>query len=386
MSAIMIAVCSFARTFKEAQNYVTPVILAVLIPGGIAALPATKLGGVMVVMPVGNMVLLARDLLLGAVIPPWKTAMVLLSTTLYAGAAVAVAASVFGRESVVFADAGSLKSSLSRRLIRPSGKPTVAMGLLVVALLFPMWFFVQSAFSPGPGEDASGLLHATGWLMPALFVLLPLAILTYWKVDIQNAFAIRMPKLRHLAVGILIGLSAWVPAHELHILQQSIVGTPNAMVETAKVMGQTLAALPVGSVLVLIALVPAVCEELLFRGFLLGSLSTSARKWGAILVSAVVFGVFHFLLFKLIVTVGLGVLLAYLCWQSRSILPGMAAHLLHNSIGVLFSLNPVWYQRMGIPEGAEWTHLPVHVLVVGGIVFLVGVLILSRPTSRAPTS
>jgi ABC-2 type transport system permease protein/sodium transport system permease protein len=59
MSAIMIAVCSFARTFKEAQNYVTPVILAVLIPGGIAALPATRLEGVMLVMPVGNMVLLA---------------------------------------------------------------------------------------------------------------------------------------------------------------------------------------------------------------------------------------------------------------------------------------------------------------------------------------
>jgi len=52
MSAIMIAVCSYARTFKEAQNYVTPVILAVLIPGGVAALPATRLEGVMLVMPV----------------------------------------------------------------------------------------------------------------------------------------------------------------------------------------------------------------------------------------------------------------------------------------------------------------------------------------------
>ena len=107
MSAIMIAVCSYARTFKEAQNYVTPVIMAVLIPGGIAALPATTLQGVMLVMPVGNMVLLARDLLLGAVVPWHSLATVLLSTTLYATAAVAVAASVFGKESVVFADASS---------------------------------------------------------------------------------------------------------------------------------------------------------------------------------------------------------------------------------------------------------------------------------------
>ena len=43
MSAIMIAVCSCARTFKEAQNYVLPVILAALFPGGIAALPGSRL-------------------------------------------------------------------------------------------------------------------------------------------------------------------------------------------------------------------------------------------------------------------------------------------------------------------------------------------------------
>ena len=34
MAAIMIAVCAFARTFKEAQNYIMPVIMLVLVPGG----------------------------------------------------------------------------------------------------------------------------------------------------------------------------------------------------------------------------------------------------------------------------------------------------------------------------------------------------------------
>jgi len=58
MSAIMLAVCSYARTFKEAQNYVTPVILAVLIPGGIAAMPTSRLDGIMQIVPVGNICLL----------------------------------------------------------------------------------------------------------------------------------------------------------------------------------------------------------------------------------------------------------------------------------------------------------------------------------------
>jgi len=386
MSAIMIAVCSFARTFKEAQNYVTPVILAVLIPGGIAALPATRLEGIMLVMPVGNMVLLARDFLLGATIPAVHIVMVLLSTTLYAGAAVALAANIFGKESVVFADAGSLRSSFSRKLVRPSDKPTVSMGLLVVAILFPVWFFVQSAFSPGLYEDVSGLLHATGWLMPVLFVIVPVFVLGYWKVDIRNTLSIRMPAPRHLVSGVLIGLSAWIPAHELNVLQQSVLGVPQAVIESAERLAETLRALPVGSVFVLIALIPAVCEELLFRGFLLSGLSSSARKWTAIVVSAAVFGVFHFFLFKFAVTAALGVLLGYMCWQSRSIVPAIIAHFLHNAIGAYSVVNPAWFQRIGIPAEAEWSHLPAHVLVIGAVVFLAGLLIFARGGSRTERS
>ncbi len=387
MSAIMIAVCSFARTFKEAQNYVTPVILAVLIPGGIAALPATRLEGIMLVMPVGNMVLLAKEFLLGATVPALHIVMVLISTTLYAGAAVALAANIFGKESVVFADAGSFKAGLTRGLIKPSARPTISMGLLFVAVLFPVWFFVQAAFSPGPDEDASGLLHATGVLMPVLFVILPVAMAAYWKIDIRNTFSLRVPPLRHLFAGILVGVSAWVPAHELNVLQQFLFGIPQNVIESAERMGEALFALPVASVFLLIALVPALCEELLFRGFLLSGLGSAAKKWTAILVAGAVFGVFHFFLFKFPVTFVLGILLGYLCWQSRSILPGIIAHFLHNAIGATSALwQEEWLGWLGVQADDEWAHLPLRVLVVGGVVFVGGVLMMSRRKEPARES
>jgi membrane protease YdiL (CAAX protease family) len=343
-------------------------------------------------MPVGNMVLLAREFLLGAEIPGWYVVMVLLSTTLYAGAAVAIAANIFGKESVVFADSGSLKSSFSRRLIKPSATPGVSMGLLLVAVLFPVWFFVQAAFSPGPDEDASGLLHATGVLMPVLFVVLPVAILAYWKVDLRTALYLRVPQARYLIAALLIGVSAWVPAHELNVLQQSLFGIPQAVVESAERMHQALLALPIPTVFVLIALVPALCEELLFRGFLLSGLSSSARQWTAILVAAAVFGVFHFFVFKFPVTFALGVLLGYLCWQSRSIVPGMIAHFLHNGLTAASALWPdVWTRWAGLGPEEEWAHLPWSVLVIGGIVFAAGLLLsvgrrTSSPTASAVTA
>ncbi len=385
MSAIMIAVCSYARTFKEAQNYVTPVILAVLIPGGIAALPATRLEGITLVMPVGNMVLLTRDFLLGVSVPMWQIAMVLLSTVLYAVAAVAVAASIFGRESVVFADAASLTSMFSRRTIKPGSRPSPAMGLLIVALLFPTWFFIQSSLSSGPDQDASPLLFASAWLMPILFVLVPLAILLYWKVDAGNTFSFRMPTLRHAAGALLLGLSARIPAHELNVLQESIIGIPPGVLESMEVLAAALFQLPLGVAIVLIALVPAICEELLFRGFLLSSLS-SGRKWTAIIVSAAIFGVFHFIIFRFLVTAAMGVLLAYVVWQTRSIWPAMMVHFVHNAAGVLAVTRPDWFSAIGLPSDAEWAHLPIHILVIGGIVFVVGFVAATRPSAaKTPT-
>jgi len=378
MSAIMIAVCSYARTFKEAQNYVTPVILAVLIPGGIAALPTTRLEGVMLVMPVGNMVLFARDMLLGMDVSWLKTGAILLSTTFYAAAAIAVAARVFGKESVVFADAASLKSMFSRCLIQPARRPAVSMSLMVVALLFPTWLFTQQAMSPGPGGDATGLLNWSGILMPVFFVLLPLLILMYWRVDVVNSFALRMPKAHHLVAAVLIGLSAWVPAHEVNVLQERVLGSPEALMQGAEMMAASLAGMSSEKIILLIAIIPAFCEELLFRGLLLSAFRGAGRRWTAIIVSAVIFGTFHFLLFKIPLTVGLGIVLGYLCWQSRSILPGMIAHLLHNTVGALSVIAPTWVIRLGIPEDLGFDHFPPTVIAAGLVVFAVGVFIATR--------
>lgn len=367
MSAIMLAVCSYARTFKEAQNYVTPVILAVLIPGGIAAMPAARLDGIMLVVPVGNMVLLARELLIGSQVPVAAVIMVTLSTTLYAGAAVAAAARVFGKESVVFADAGSLRSLVTRRLIRPADRPSVTMSLMVVSLLYPTWFFAQSMFSQGAGHDARRLLELTAVWMPILFVGVPAAIMAHWKVSFRGGFVLRRPRVRFILAGALLGVSAWVPAHEISVLMNRVLGTPPGVVESAKILGEALVALPAGLAFLYIAVIPGVCEELLFRGFLLGGLSRSARRGWAIAVSALIFGLFHFVLFKIPVTVALGALLGWLCWQARSIWPAMLAHVVHNAIGVLTVLRPQWPQRLGIVSSPEdlATHLPPQIIIAG---------------------
>ena len=76
----------------------------------------------------------------------------------------------------------------------------------------------------------------------------------------------------------------------------------------------------------LIAVVPAVCEELAFRGFILSGFRHLGHKWRAIVFSAMLFGVTHGILQQSLIACLLGVVLGYLAVQSGSILPGMVFH------------------------------------------------------------
>lgn len=386
MSAIMLAVCAFARTFKEAQNYVTPVIIAVLVPGGVAALPGTQLQGGMLVMPVANMVLLTRDLLRGpSAVPLSSIAWVLLSTSLFAVAAVAVAAKVFATEAVVFSDSGSLRLSLTRRLMRRTARPSLAMATLIVAILLPVWFYVQSWLGAGGQVEAASLLKWTAALMPLLFVLAPGAVLYYWKVNLRGALSLRQPSVRSLVGAVLIGLGAWAPAHALVVYQVSLFGIPAALDRFQEIMGDGIAAMSPAGVLLVAALVPAVCEELLFRGLLLSGLGGSCRKWSAIALTAMVFAGFHMFFFRFPVTFAVGILFGYVCWQSRSIWPAIVAHALHNGMGLSHELWPKIPAALGIDQESPWSHLPLPLTIAGVLACALGLWLNSEP-QRTPTS
>jgi sodium transport system ATP-binding protein len=94
-SAILLALTSFARSFKEAQAYLIPLMLLSLVPGMLSLVPGLHLGGLLLLVPLLNVVLLARDLITGTA-DPAAAAVVVAATLTYALAAIAVAARLFG--------------------------------------------------------------------------------------------------------------------------------------------------------------------------------------------------------------------------------------------------------------------------------------------------
>ncbi len=84
-----------------------------------------------------------------------------------------------------------------------------------------------------------------------------------------------------------------------------------------------------------VAFVPAICEEILFRGYVLRSFEKSWGVTAAIIVSGLIFGMFHLQLTHLFPLAIIGILLGYITWVSQSIIPAMAAHFLNNAGSVL---------------------------------------------------
>ena len=89
--------------------------------------------------------------------------------------------------------------------------------------------------------------------------------------------------------------------------------------------------------IVLMALIPAIGEELLFRGLLLRQFNFWLKNmhW-AIIVTAILFSALHMQFYGFIPRMLLGVLFGYLVWWSGSLWTSMLAHFINNLMAVIF--------------------------------------------------
>lgn len=100
-SALLLTVSLFAKSFKEAQSYITPMMLVVILPAMGAMLPGVELSYRLAAVPILNVSLVSKEMLSGV----WHWGLIAVifgSTALYAAAALSAAVAMFKREGVIF--------------------------------------------------------------------------------------------------------------------------------------------------------------------------------------------------------------------------------------------------------------------------------------------
>jgi sodium transport system permease protein len=90
----------------------------------------------------------------------------------------------------------------------------------------------------------------------------------------------------------------------------------------------------------LLTILPACCEELAFRGFILSGLRHLGSKGWAIAFSAILFGIAHGVIQQSISAAALGLVVGYIAVQTGSLIPCMLFHITYNGLGFATTLLP----------------------------------------------
>ena len=333
-SALSLALAAMARSSKEGQYYLMPLMLGTMPLMMLPMLPAVELDLGNSLIPVTGVILLLRNLIEGQYLAALRYALPVGAVTgICCWLAIQWAIHQFQDENVLFHESERFDLiSWLVHLVRNRGPiPTVAQAFLCGVLLLLARFFAAFLVPQTSGWNGFvwqtlitqiGLIAAPAVLMALLLTSRP-----------RETLLLRLPRLSHIvAVGLLaialhpvaaalaVGVHTLYPFSEQAIAQLKPFATA---ISEASSMWQILA---------LLALVPAICEELAFRGFILSGLRRMKSPLMAVLVSSLFFGIAHTVLQQSLTAFALGLVIGYISIKTRSIYPCILFHFVHNSL------------------------------------------------------
>lgn len=375
-SAVALAAAAFARSSKEGQYYLVPLMMISMPLMMIPMLPAAKLDLGTSLIPVSGLMLLLRGLIEGQYEQSFRfCAPVCGVTLLCCWLSVRWVIYQFNSETVLFRASerfgvGAWMKQIARQR---SELPSVGSALLCCVMILMLSFFVS--FSLGGVPDSflsfsktSTVQLLTTVLVPALFMALMLS---------KNP----RKSLRLKPCSIPIACAAVVMAicfHPLFMAFRELVMIIYPM--TGDISGfenafeNILAGAPgVWAILLVMAIIPALFEEIAFRGFILSGLESLKNKWQAIAIASFFFGLSHSIIQQSVITGVVGVILGIIAVQTRSILPCILYHATHNSLTILLSMtdshhvdgSPILSRLLHSPERVGYEYTLVATIVMG---------------------
>ena len=396
-SALSLAVAAFARSTKEGQYYLMPLLLLSLPLMMLPILPATELDLGTSLIPITGVMLLLRNLIEGQymdalpfIVP---TAGV---TAICCLLAIRWATDQFNNESVLFRASERFQIGLwIRHVVRDRDElPTFTEAALCGAFLLLIRFFVSMStgmpltwppFASKTVISLVALIATPAMLMAILLTRRPLLSL---RLRLPSASAMIMALLLAVtihpaAMAVTSGVTQIYPyapdvERQLQLIQGILNGAPGFI-----------------AILVVLALAPAICEEIAFRGFILSGFQQSGHKWTAILLSSALFGATHLVLQQSLPAFAVGIVIGFIAVQTRSIWPCIGFHLIYNSLGLIIAFQvpklgdskivSLIFAESG-STGTLYTWPMVAISVVGSIALLAWFRKIDDPTSPAVPS
>jgi sodium transport system permease protein len=355
ISAAVLSVSIFARSFKDAQNLVTPLYLILMLPAIITSVPGIELNNVLALVPIVNVSLLFKEIMLNNYSFEMIFA-VFLSNTIFAALTLLIFSKLFNAEEVLFGEAKGLQFSFRRQEIQSAAVFDPSSALLVLTILFLFLFYIGSITQLKFKEWG---VFATEWALIFLPVLLAI---WYNKINFKTALNLKGFSLLALAGTLLItfgglGSTIWVGQLQIKLFPEA--GKIGEAIEKVLNLEKTGFSPILG--FLIFAISPAICEEVLFRGVLLSAFKKKFSATLSIVLVGFLFGLFHLHIFRIIPTAIIGIYLSFIVYHTGSLYLSIIAHALNNGVALLIISYPTVRQALsGIISENE---IPLPVLL-----------------------
>lgn len=260
------------------------------------------------------------------------------------------------------------------RLKRPTLFEANLIYLVLGILLLYVGQIVQSR------EVYSGLLITE-------FIIILLPNLVYLKLkgySLKKVLKLNKISFEQGVYALFIMIFAYPVAVVLNVIIISILSKFTSIIPSGIPLPNNLSEFGLG--LFVMAIAPGICEEIMFRGTMLDSYSTLGYK-KSILITAFLFGIFHFNLFNFIGPTFLGIILGILAYKTNSIFTSIIGHTINNSIALTIGFFVTKYgnkidnmanQSIDIDQNMQLLVSFIMILVIGSISLFMLVLLLKK--------
>lgn len=206
---------------------------------------------------------------------------------------------------------------------------------LAFALIFILWQLVLAVVNSALGGNIlENRIYEILLVNQFLIILLPVLVYTVKnRLDFKETFRINKLDFKAAVLIVAIALFANIAASMLNSVVVFLLQFLGEIPRQPLPVPQNPTELLTG--LLMLALIPAVCEEMLHRGLFLSAYE-SRGSMKAVGISAIFFGFFHFDISNLLGPIFLGVLIGYYVIRTNSIFAGVLAHFMNNAISEFF--------------------------------------------------
>lgn len=338
-------VAAKAKSFREGQHYVLPLILLSAAPASLSLMDPVELDWILALVPIAGSSLALRDAMSGS-LPLGPAVMSLFAGIGWSWWVLRRVAGSLDAERLLASSGGSAESA-ARRL---QSRRALTWGVAAVIAIYFVGGRMQMI-------DVRWGLAATLWGI-ALGIALLAARGTARRAgeSLVDTLGLRAPAPWHLVGAPLLAPLLAAGVGELLRFQSTFLPLP----PTGDALGE-IAELSVPTLVLLMAVSPGICEELLFRGAILSGLRRDLSTPRILMWQALLFAAAHASIHRFAPTALLGALLAAITLRARCIWPAVLLHATYN--GLVVTDRVAW--------GREHLAISIPLAIVGAGLLLV---------------